>query len=73
MAKPFEMVWQLRDRAVQQRVLLMVSKFDHCLADILYRWRRGELPMTPTAIVSNHPLETYVGLDFAAFRFIICR
>lgn len=69
MAKPFEMVWQLRDRAVQQRVLLMVSKFDHCLADILYRWRRGELPMTPTAIVSNHPLETYAGLDFAGIPF----
>ena len=69
MAKPFEMVWQLRDRAVQQRVLLMVSKFDHCLADILYRWRRGELPMTPTAIVSNHPLETYAGLDFTGIPF----
>lgn len=69
MAKPFDMVWRLRDRAVQPRVLLMVSKFDHCLADILYRWRRGELPMTPTAIVSNHPLETYAGLDFAGIPF----
>ncbi|KAJ8135393.1 hypothetical protein OY671_011394, partial [Metschnikowia pulcherrima] len=49
MAKPFDMVWQLRDRAEQHRVSLMVSKFDHCLADILYRWRRGESPMIPTA------------------------
>src|SRR6185312_17496169 len=54
-AKPFGMTWTIRDRANHQRVLLMVSKFDHCLADILYRWRRDELPMVPTAIVSNHP------------------
>jgi formyltetrahydrofolate deformylase len=68
-AKPFNMVWQLRDRAVHQRVLLMVSKFDHCLADILYRWRTSELPMIPTAIVSNHPRETYSGLDFGDIPF----
>jgi formyltetrahydrofolate deformylase len=68
-AKPFNMVWQLRDRAVHQRVLLMVSKFDHCLADILYRWRTHELPMIPTAIVSNHPRETYSGLDFGDIPF----
>jgi len=33
----------------------MVSKFDHCLADLLYRWRIGELPIEPVAIISNHP------------------
>jgi formyltetrahydrofolate deformylase len=38
-------------------VLIMVSKFDHCLADLLYRWRIGELAMDPVAIVSNHPRE----------------
>jgi formyltetrahydrofolate deformylase len=68
-AKPFDMAWQLRDRGTHHRVLLMVSKFDHCLADILYRWRRGELPMIPTAIVSNHPRETYSGLDFGDIPF----
>ncbi len=68
-AKPFDMNWTLRDRAVHQRVLLMVSKFDHCLADILYRWRRDELPMVPTAIVSNHPRETYSGIDFTGVPF----
>jgi formyltetrahydrofolate deformylase len=36
-------------------VLLMVSKFDHCLGDLLYRRRIGELPMDVVAIVSNHP------------------
>jgi formyltetrahydrofolate deformylase len=68
-AKPFGMTWTIRDRSAHQRVLLMVSKFDHCLADILYRWRRDELPMVPTAIVSNHPRETYSGIDFTGVPF----
>jgi formyltetrahydrofolate deformylase len=38
-----------------RKVLLMVSKFDHCLADLLYRTRIGELPMEIVAIASNHP------------------
>jgi len=50
-------------------VMLLVSKFDHCLADILYRWRTGELAMIPTAIVSNHARETYAGLDFGEIPF----
>jgi formyltetrahydrofolate deformylase len=50
-------------------VLLMVSKFDHCLADILYRLRIGELSMDVTAIVSNHPREAYAHLDFNGIPF----
>src|SRR6266516_3936895 len=38
-------------------------------ADILYRWRTGELEMIPTAIVSNHPRETYGSLDFGEIPF----
>jgi formyltetrahydrofolate deformylase len=68
-AERFEMDWQMRDRATKKRVMLLVSKFDHCLVDILYRWRTGELAMIPTAIVSNHPRETYAGLDFADIPF----
>src|SRR5438270_4023544 len=68
-AERFGMDWQMRDRAARQRVMLLVSKFDHCLVDILYRWRTGELPMIPTAIVSNHPRETYAGLDFGDIPF----
>jgi formyltetrahydrofolate deformylase len=49
--------------------MLMVSKFDHCLADILYRWRIGEFAMDITAIVSNHPRETYSSLDFGEIPF----
>ncbi len=68
-AERFGMDWQMRDRAARRKVMLLVSKSDHCLADILYRWRTGELPMIPTAIVSNHPREVYAGLDFGAIPF----
>src|SRR5215475_8350876 len=68
-AERFAMDWQMRDRAARRRVMLLVSKSDHCLADILYRWRTGELKMIPTAIVSNHPRETYAGLDLSAIPF----
>ena len=47
--------WTLTDRRVKKRVLIMVSKFDHCLGDLLYRMRIGELDMTVVGIVSNHP------------------
>ena len=49
------MDWKLALRDRPRRVLIMVSRFDHCLADLLYRWRIGELPMEPVAIISNHP------------------
>ena len=68
-AERFGMDWQMRDRASRRRVMLLVSKSDHCLVDILYRWRTGELEMIPTAIVSNHPRETYGNLDFGEIPF----
>jgi formyltetrahydrofolate deformylase len=54
-AREYEMDWRLRSKAERTKVLLMVSKFDHCLADLLYRRRIGELDMDVAAIVSNHP------------------
>ncbi|MDR3528997.1 MAG: formyltetrahydrofolate deformylase [Rhodopila sp.] len=71
-AERFAMTWSLRDRAKLHRVMLLVSKFDHCLTDILYRWRIGELPMEVTAVVANHPRETYqhVDLDGIAFHYL---
>ena len=64
----------MRDRATRRRVMLLVSKSDHCLADILYRWRTGELEMIPTAIVSNHPQRDLRATSISArFRFTICR
>lgn len=49
-----QMEWTIYD-GEGARVLIMVSKFDHCLDDLLYRHRTGELKMDVTAVVSNHP------------------
>src|ERR1700748_1002252 len=68
-AERFNMNWQMRDRPGRRGGMLLVSKSDHCLVDILYRWRTGELEMIPTAIVSNHPRETYNSLDFGEIPF----
>ncbi|GGF73181.1 formyltetrahydrofolate deformylase [Azorhizobium oxalatiphilum] len=68
-AETFKLNWTLRDKAEKRRVLLLVSKFDHCLADLLYRWRIGEIPMEITGIISNHPIETYTHLDFDGIPF----
>lgn len=68
-AQRFGMRWNLRRRDRRRRVLLMVSKFDHCLADLLYRWRIGELPMEIVGIVANHPRETYRHLDLDNIPF----
>ncbi|MET0906848.1 MAG: formyltetrahydrofolate deformylase [Tardiphaga sp.] len=68
-AERFKMVWQMRDQATKRRVMILASKSDHCLVDLLYRWRTGELDMIPTAIVSNHPRETYSGIDFGDIPF----
>jgi formyltetrahydrofolate deformylase len=54
-AEAFGMRWQLRDAAHRPRVLIMVSKFDHCLADLLYRWRSETLDAELALVVSNHP------------------
>ncbi len=53
-AAHFAMHWTIHDAARRTRVLIMVSKFDHCLNDLLYRCRIGALAMDPVAIVSNH-------------------
>lgn len=51
---PFRMTWKLHDATRPQRVLIMVSRFGHCLNDLLYRYRIGYLPIEIPAIVSNH-------------------
>ena len=57
-ARLYGMEWKLRDSRVPAKVLIMVSKFDHCLIDLLYRKRTGELDMDVVAIVSNHMRES---------------
>jgi formyltetrahydrofolate deformylase len=50
------------------RVLILVSKFDHCLVDLLYRWNAGDLPIDVVGIVSNHdtcrPVAEQYGIDY---------
>ena len=53
-AARFGMEWKLRPAGERTRVLLMVSKFGHCLNDLLFRARVGELPIDIVAVVSNH-------------------
>jgi len=50
-----QMDWKLRESDKRPKVMLMVSKFDHCLGDLLYRHRIGELPMDVVGIICNHP------------------
>jgi formyltetrahydrofolate deformylase len=52
------MSWRMRDARDAQRVLLLVSRFDHCLIDLLYRRSIGELNMDVVGVVSNHPRES---------------
>ncbi len=68
-AQNFSLSFTLRPVSEKRRVLLLASKFDHCLADLLYRWRIGEIPMEISGIVSNHPRETYAHLDFDGIPF----
>lgn len=68
-AESFQMDWTMRDRTVPRRVMILVSKFDHCLGDLLYRWRIGEIPMDITAIVANHGRETYAHHDLTGVPF----
>ena len=51
-AQAEEMEWRIHDSRERMRVLIMVSNFDHCLEDLLYRHRTGELRMDVTAVVS---------------------
>jgi len=54
MAQRFSMHWEIHDATHRPRVLIMVSKLDHCLNDLLYRYKVGALPMQPVAVASNH-------------------
>lgn len=55
LARSLTLDWRMRSIAERQKVMLLVSKFDHCLGDLLYRHRTGELNMNIVGIISNHP------------------
>jgi len=68
-SEAFGMDLSIHDQGARRRVLLMVSKFDHCLADLLYRWRTGELEMDIVGVVANYPRSAYAHLDFGDIPF----
>jgi formyltetrahydrofolate deformylase len=53
-AAEFAMDWKLSDTDAPKRVVLFASKEDHCVADLLYRWRSGELECEMPCVISNH-------------------
>lgn len=53
-AAPFDMTWEIHDERAKPRMLILVSKFGHCLNDLLYRYSIGALPVEIPAVVSNH-------------------
>ncbi len=68
LAQQWSMEWSMRGSLTPVRTLLMVSRFGHCLNDLLFRWRSGQLAMDVPAVVSNHrdlePLVTSYGIPF---------
>jgi formyltetrahydrofolate deformylase len=55
-ASKFNMQWHLYDASVKPRTLILVSKFDHCMVDLIYRCQRGSLHMDIAAVASNHEI-----------------
>ncbi|MCF2905602.1 formyltetrahydrofolate deformylase [Octadecabacter sp. CECT 8868] len=53
-AEDFGMAYEFHDETVKMKVVIMVSRFGHCLNDLLYRWRIGALPIDIVAVISNH-------------------
>ncbi|RZQ60069.1 formyltetrahydrofolate deformylase [Amycolatopsis suaedae] len=68
MQSRWQLSWQLRDASARPRVAIMVSRFGHCLNDLLFRWRSGTLPVDIALVVSNHttlePMATAANVPF---------
>ncbi|MFY1684224.1 formyltetrahydrofolate deformylase [Micromonospora sp. WMMD730] len=63
--EPFGMHWRFTDARQVKRIAILASRADHCLVDLLWRWRRGELAADITLVASNHPVlrDTVTGFD----------
>ncbi|HXQ14971.1 MAG TPA: formyltetrahydrofolate deformylase [Caulobacteraceae bacterium] len=69
LAAQLSMQWTLRDEHAPRRVMILASQNDHCLADLIWRWRQGELPMTISAVVSNHAASQFQHTDLQGIAF----
>ncbi len=67
-ARRFDLDWHLSDTDVRKRAVILVSREDHCIADLLHRWRRGDLPCDIPLVIGNHPdlgeLVRWHGVEF---------
>ncbi|TAN81987.1 MAG: formyltetrahydrofolate deformylase [Gallionella sp.] len=74
LADEFKMIWQVSDSAVKKRVVMLVSKQDHCLSDLLHRWRSGELEVDIPCVISNHQdLRSFVEWHGIPFHYVDMR
>ena len=70
-ARRFAMSWTLHEAATKPKVLIAVSKFGHCLFDLLHRWRAGLLPADVVGVVSNHEdLRSFVEWSGVPFHYL---
>ena len=71
LAQEFDMDWRLHFSDLKKHMAIMVSKEDHCLTDLLWRWRSGELRVEVPLVLSNHPdtrpIAEALGIPFLAF------
>jgi formyltetrahydrofolate deformylase len=67
-AQKFEMTWRLARSDYRMKMAVLVSKYDHCLVDLLYRHRSGELACEIPVIISNHPDNKPIA-DFYGIRY----
>jgi formyltetrahydrofolate deformylase len=54
-AKPFAMDWRMSHPGDRKRMAILVSRYEHCVLDLLWRWRRGSLGAEVVLVASNHP------------------
>ena len=71
LAAEFQMIWQVSDSDFRKRVVVLVSQHDHCLNDLLHRWRSGELRVDIPCVISNHQsLRDFVEWHGIPFHYV---
>ncbi|OIO82118.1 MAG: formyltetrahydrofolate deformylase [Gallionellaceae bacterium CG1_02_56_997] len=74
LADEFSMRWQLADSAIKKRLVVLVSRQDHCLDDLLHRWRNDELRVDIPCVISNHEdLRSFVEWHGIPFIYVEMR
>jgi formyltetrahydrofolate deformylase len=69
-AEKFQMNWRLAQSSHRQRMIILVSKYDHCLVDLLYRHQSGELACEIPLVISNHPDNQPIA-DFHKIPYVV--